>query len=146
MLGKSQCRSGRKKCEVLPGAPRLVDAPKITAIQMIRGSQYLQSRPDTPAKNNAEPSKATGKAEVAAGMLVSAFGRPQPNVGQSFCSMVLIKSTTSLADLPNSSLASALYAAAQCKTSSNNSVLRFLISALLERAKAPCAVCPHDCG
>jgi len=33
------------------------------AIQRIRGSQYLQIRPDTAEKDNGQPAKATGKIE-----------------------------------------------------------------------------------
>ncbi len=49
------------KRDVLSGAPRLVEAQKITAIQTASGSQYLQSRTNTAQKNNGVGAKATAK-------------------------------------------------------------------------------------
>jgi hypothetical protein len=41
-----------------------VEAVKMKAIQSIRGSQYLQNRPGTAARNNIQPAKATGKMSI----------------------------------------------------------------------------------
>jgi hypothetical protein len=59
MWGFNQSKNGRTKREVLWGAPSEVEALKIKAIQSTNGSQYLQIRPSTAAKNNGAPAKAT---------------------------------------------------------------------------------------
>jgi hypothetical protein len=59
------------KREVWLGAPRLVEAVKITAIQTASGSQYLQNRPNTAQKNNGDGVKATAKT-------VTPQGKPRP--------------------------------------------------------------------